>query len=47
MRINREREKRLLKVSQVEYVKVSKRFNIEDTKHVNIPLEGHFKLSEA
>jgi len=40
-----EREKRLLKISQAEYVKVLKRFNMSGAKPVNVPLEGHFKLS--
>ena len=49
MRINRERERenRLLKILQAEYVEVLKRFNILDAKHVNVPLGGHFKLSKA
>jgi len=38
----------LLKVSQAEYVKkMMKRFNMADAKLVNVPLGGHFKLSEA
>ena len=37
-----------MKVSQTEYVKnVLKRFNIVDVKLVNVPLGGHFKLSEV
>ena len=39
-----EKEKRLLKVSQAEYVK---EFNMADAKSVNVLLGGHFKLSEA
>ena len=36
-----EREKRLLKVSQTEYVKkVLKRFNMTNVKYVNVPLES-------
>jgi len=36
----------MLKVSQAEYVKkVLKMFNMVDTKPVNVPLGGHFKLS--
>jgi len=47
MRIS-ERKKRLLKISQAEYVeKVLKRFNMSDAKPVNVPLGGHFKLSKA
>jgi len=47
MRINKEREKRLFKISQTEYVeKVLKRFNMY-AKPVNILLEGHFKLSKV
>ena len=45
MRINR--EKRLLKISQAEYVEVLKRFNMADAKSMNVSLGGHFKLSEA
>jgi len=45
MRINR--EKRLLKISQAEYVEVLKRFNMADAKYVNASLGGHFKLSKA
>ena len=38
----------MLKVSQVEYVKkMLKMFNMAETKPVNIPLRGHFKLPEA
>jgi len=40
------REKRLLKISQVKYVEVLKRFNMSDAKPVNIMLGGHFKLSK-
>ena len=37
-----------MNVSQAEYVKkVLKRFNMADAKPKNVPLEGHFKLSEA
>ena len=37
-----------MKVSQTEYMKkVLKRFNMADAKPVNVPLGGHFKLSEA
>ena len=40
MRINR--EKRLLKISQAKYVKkVLKRFNVSDSKPVNVLLGGH------
>ena len=45
LRISRER-KRSLKISQVEYVEVLKRFNMSDAKPVNIMLGGHFKLSK-
>jgi len=46
MRIKR--KKRLLKVSQTEYVKkVLKTFNMTNAKPVNVPLGDHFKLSEA
>ena len=45
---NQQREKRLLKISQAEYVKkVLKRFNMSDAKPVNVPLGGYFKLSKA
>ena len=36
-----------MKVSQVDYVKMLKRFNMADPKLVNVPLEGHFKLSKT
>ena len=48
MRISKEREKRLLKISQAKYMKkVLKRFNMLNVKPVNVPLGGHFKLSKA
>ena len=38
----------MLKVSQAKYMKkVLKRFNMTYAKPVNVPLGGHFKLSEA
>ena len=38
----------MLKVSQIEYVKkVLKMFNMVESKPVNDPLGGHFKLLEA
>ena len=37
-----------MKISQAECVeKVLKRFNMVNSKLVNVPLEGHFKLSKA
>ena len=45
---NQQREKRLLKVSQAEYMKkVLKKFNMTDAKPMNVPLEGYFKLLEV
>ena len=45
MRIMRDRQKRLLYLSQTEYIdKVLKRFNMEGGKTVNIPLVLYVKL---
>ena len=38
----------MFKLSQAKYIeKVLRRFNMVDAKHVNISLEGQFKLSKA
>ena len=46
MKIVRNRKDRTLFLSQKDYLeKVLKRFSMENSKHVSIPLVGHFKLS--
>ena len=45
MRIIRDKEQGILKLSQEEYVKkVLKRFNMQDAKPVSTPFAAHFKL---
>ena len=47
MRINRDRKNHKLTLSQSEYIeKMLKRFNMQNTKTVSIPLASHFKLSK-
>ena len=47
MRINRERKKAIESITDRVREEGAKRFNMIDAKLVNIPLGGHFKLSEA
>ncbi|CAN1807780.1 Retrovirus-related Pol polyprotein from transposon TNT 1-94 [Linum perenne] len=47
MRINRDKQKGVLQLSQAEYIRrVLKRFNISDAKPVSTPLASHFRLSK-
>ena len=47
MRIFRDKDKGVLKLSQTEYVKkVLSRFSMDNTKPVSTPLGNHFKLSK-
>jgi len=47
MRIIRDKDKGILKLSQTEYIKkVLNRFNMENAKPVSTPLWNHFKLSK-
>lgn len=48
MKITRDRSKRMLWVSQEDYIeKVLKRFNMHNAKPARVPLAGHFKLSKS
>jgi len=47
MRINRERKKAIESITDRVREEGAKRFNMIDAKLVNIPLGGHFMLSEA
>ena len=47
MRINRDKSKGTLELSQTEYIgRVLKRFNMSDAKAVSTPLASHFRLSK-
>ena len=48
MQIIRDRESKVLYLSQADYVKrVLTRFNMEDSKPVSTPLSAHFQLSKS
>jgi ATP-binding cassette subfamily B (MDR/TAP) protein 1 len=47
MRIIRDKDKSILKLSQIEYIKkVLSRFSMDNTKPVSTPMGNHFKLSK-
>ena len=47
MKITRDRSKRMLQISQENYIeKVLERFNMHNAKPVHVTLPGHFKLSK-
>ncbi|WVZ00881.1 hypothetical protein V8G54_026950 [Vigna mungo] len=48
MKISRDRSRRMLWVSQEDYIeKILKRFNMHNAKSARIPIAGHFKLSKS
>jgi hypothetical protein len=47
MRINRDKQKGTLQLSQEEYIdRILKRFNMSNAKPVSTPLASHFRLSK-
>ncbi|WVY90442.1 hypothetical protein V8G54_035956 [Vigna mungo] len=48
MKISRDRFRRMLWVSQEDYIeKILKRFNMHNAKSARVPIAGHFKLSKS
>ncbi|WVZ01079.1 hypothetical protein V8G54_027148 [Vigna mungo] len=48
MKISRDRSRRMLWVSQEDYIeKILKRFNMHNAKSARVPIAGHFKLSKS